>query len=136
MSQKLQVFKCDSCGSIFEALHASDCDPSCCGKPMRALAENSTDAAKEKHVPVIEAKSDGVLVRVGSVAHPMEADHFIEWIELLVAAPTGASPRRIAPISSPAISRRLSSLSRQPRSGRASTATSMASGRLNKGGRE
>jgi superoxide reductase len=90
MSQKLQVFKCDSCGSIFEALHASDCDPSCCGKPMRALAENSTDAAKEKHVPLIEAKSDGVLVRVGSVAHPMEADHFIEWIELLVAAPDGS----------------------------------------------
>jgi superoxide reductase len=90
MSQKLQVFKCDSCGSVIEALHASDCDPSCCGKPMRALAENSTDAAKEKHVPVIETKSDGVLVRVGSVAHPMEADHFIEWIELLVPASDGS----------------------------------------------
>ncbi len=84
MSQKLQVLKCDSCGSVVEAIRPSDCDPSCCGKPMRALAENSTDAAKEKHVPVIEARPGGVLVRVGSVAHPMEADHFIEWIELLV----------------------------------------------------
>ena len=90
MSIKLQVYKCDSCGSIVEALHASDCDPSCCGKTMRALSENSTDAAKEKHVPVIEAKGDGVLVRVGSVAHPMEADHHIEWIELLVPASDGS----------------------------------------------
>jgi superoxide reductase len=56
---------------------------------MRLLAENTTDAAKEKHVPVIEHRSDGVLVRVGSVAHPMEADHYIEWIELLVPASEG-----------------------------------------------
>jgi superoxide reductase len=90
MSQKLQVFKCDSCGNVLETLHASDCDPSCCGEPMRALAENSTDAAKEKHVPVIEAKGEGTLVRVGSVAHPMEADHYIEWIELLIPAADGS----------------------------------------------
>jgi superoxide reductase len=87
---KLSVYKCDSCGSVVEALHGSDCDPSCCGKPMRALAENSTDAAKEKHVPVIEARPDGVLVRIGSIAHPMEADHYIEWIELLVPASDGS----------------------------------------------
>jgi len=90
MSQKLQVFKCDSCGSVVEALRSSDCDPSCCGKPMRALAENSTDAAQEKHVPVLERRSDGILVKVGSVAHPMEADHYIEWIELLVPAADGS----------------------------------------------
>jgi superoxide reductase len=90
MSKKLQVFKCDSCGSVVEALHPSDCDPSCCGKPMRALAENSVDAAKEKHVPVLEAKGGGTLVRVGSVAHPMEADHYIEWIELLLPAADGS----------------------------------------------
>ncbi len=89
MSQALQVFKCDSCGSVVEALHASDCDPSCCGKTMRLLAENTSDAAKEKHVPVLEHRSDGILVRVGSVAHPMEADHYIEWIELLVPASAG-----------------------------------------------
>jgi superoxide reductase len=91
MAQKLQVFKCDSCGSIIEALHASDCDPVCCGKPMRLLSENTTDAAKEKHVPVIEVKPDGILVRVGSVAHPMEPDHYIEWIELLVSAADGSA---------------------------------------------
>jgi superoxide reductase len=90
MAKKLQVFKCDSCGSIVEALHESGCDPVCCDKPMRLLAENSTDAAKEKHVPVIEAHADGTLVKVGSVAHPMEADHYIEWIELLVYAADGS----------------------------------------------
>ncbi len=89
MAKKTQVFKCDSCGSVVEVLRGSDCDPSCCGKTMAALAENSTDAAKEKHVPVIEAKGDGLLVHVGSVAHPMEADHFIEWIELLVPGADG-----------------------------------------------
>jgi superoxide reductase len=91
MSQKLQVFKCDSCGSVVESLRASDCDPSCCGKTMRALAENSTDAAQEKHLPVIERRPDGVLVRVGSAAHPMESDHYIEWIELLVPPASGAA---------------------------------------------
>lgn len=89
MAKKLQVFKCDSCGSMVEVLHESGCDPVCCGAPMRALAENSTDAAKEKHVPVIEATSEGTLVKVGSVAHPMEAEHYIEWIELLVLASDG-----------------------------------------------
>ena len=90
MAKILQVFKCDSCGSIVEAIHGSECDPVCCDKPMRLLAENSTDAAKEKHVPIIEVKPDGVLVRVGSVPHPMEADHYIEWIELLVPAADGS----------------------------------------------
>ena len=90
MSKKLQVFKCDSCGSVVEGLRESDCDPSCCGKTMRLLVENGTDGAKEKHVPVIERRNDGVLVKVGSAAHPMEADHYIEWIELIVTGADGA----------------------------------------------
>jgi len=89
MAKKRQVFKCDLCGSVVEALHESGCDPVCCGKPMRLLAENSSDGAKEKHVPVIEAVADGTIVKVGSVAHPMEADHFIEWIELVVPGAGG-----------------------------------------------
>jgi superoxide reductase len=75
---------------MVEVLRESGCDPSCCGAPMRGLVENSTDAAKEKHVPVIEARDGGLLVRVGSAAHPMESDHYIEWIELLVPG-VGAS---------------------------------------------
>jgi superoxide reductase len=90
MAKKMQVFKCDLCGSIVEALHESDCDPVCCGKPMRLLAENTSEGAKEKHVPVLEAKAEGTLVKVGSVAHPMEADHYIEWIELVVPGADGS----------------------------------------------
>jgi superoxide reductase len=86
MAKILQIFKCDTCGNVVESLRDSECDPSCCGKPMRLLVENTTDAAKEKHVPVIEHRSDGTFVRVGAVPHPMEADHYIEWIELLIPA--------------------------------------------------
>ena len=55
----------------------------CCGEPMEAVAENSTDAAQEKHVPVVEAIDGGYKVTVGSVNHPMEEKHYIEWIELI-----------------------------------------------------
>ena len=50
---------------------------------MNLLAENTVDAAKEKHVPVVEKTPDGVKVKVGSVAHPMEENHYIEWIEII-----------------------------------------------------
>jgi superoxide reductase len=83
MATRNQVFKCEKCGSMVAILKGTDCDPSCCGQPMKALVENTTDAAKEKHLPVLEKTADGFKVRVGSVAHPMDADHFIEWIELL-----------------------------------------------------
>jgi superoxide reductase len=65
-----------------EVLHAGDGEMVCCGQPMKRLAENTTDAAKEKHVPVIEKIPGGYRVKVGSVAHPMEEKHYIEWIEL------------------------------------------------------
>ena len=55
----------------------------CCGKPMILLQENTTDAAQEKHVPVVEKTADGYRVKVGSVEHPMLDEHFIQWIELL-----------------------------------------------------
>jgi len=84
MSELLQVFKCESCGEMLEIVHASGCSPVCCDKPMKLLVENTTDAAKEKHVPVIERSAEGIKVTVGSVPHPMESDHYIEWIELLV----------------------------------------------------
>ncbi len=90
MSELNQVFKCESCGNMAQILHASGCDPDCCGKPMKRLVENTTDAAKEKHVPVIERHADGVRVTVGAVAHPMESEHFIEWIELVADGGEGS----------------------------------------------
>ncbi|HBA60987.1 MAG TPA: desulfoferrodoxin [Elusimicrobia bacterium] len=83
MAEKREVYKCDACGNIVEVLHGGAGVLICCGADMREMVENTTDAAKEKHVPVIEKTDKGVKVKVGSVPHPMEEKHFIEWIELL-----------------------------------------------------
>ncbi|MBU2548592.1 MAG: desulfoferrodoxin [Proteobacteria bacterium] len=83
MAEKLDVYKCEACGHIIEVLHGGVGTLVCCDQPMKKLTENTTDAAKEKHVPVIEKTADGYKVMVGSVAHPMEEKHYIEWIELL-----------------------------------------------------
>lgn len=83
MANVLEVYKCELCGNIVEVLHAGGGELVCCGEPMKCLTENTVDAAKEKHVPVIERGADAVTVKVGSVAHPMEEKHFIEWIEII-----------------------------------------------------
>ncbi len=84
MAEKLQVYKCEACGNIVEVLHAGAGELVCCGSPMKLYEENTVDAAKEKHVPVVEKIADGVKVSVGSVAHPMEDKHYIEWVEVIV----------------------------------------------------
>jgi superoxide reductase len=81
--EKNQVFKCNVCGNIVELLHVGGGTLVCCGQPMQLLQENSVDASKEKHVPVIEKTKNGVKVKIGSVPHPMETMHFIEWIEII-----------------------------------------------------
>ncbi len=83
MAEKLQVYKCEVCGNIVEVLHGGVGELVCCGQPMTLLTENTVDAAKEKHVPVIEKVAGGYKVKVGAVAHPMEEKHHIEWIELI-----------------------------------------------------
>ena len=83
MTQKNEVYKCDLCGAIIEVLHAAAGELVCCSQPMKLLAENTVDAAKEKHVPVIEKVDGGYKVAVGSVPHPMEEKHYIEFIELI-----------------------------------------------------
>ena len=83
MTERLQVYRCEVCGNIVEILHAGKGQLVCCGKPMKLMKENTVDAAKEKHVPVIEKTDKGYRVKVGTVAHPMEEKHYIEWIELV-----------------------------------------------------
>jgi len=83
MPKCLEVYKCALCGNIVEVVHAGGGELVCCGEPMGQLTENTVDAAKEKHVPVIEKVAGGYKVTVGSVAHPMEEKHYIEWIELV-----------------------------------------------------
>lgn len=83
MTEQLQVYKCEVCGNIVEVLHEGAGELVCCGEPMKLLVEGAVDAAKEKHVPVIEKTAGGIKVKVGSAPHPMEEKHFIEWIEVI-----------------------------------------------------
>lgn len=83
MTERLQVYKCEKCGNIVEVLHAAGGELVCCGEPMKLMLENTVDAAREKHVPVVEKTGAGIKVKVGAVAHPMEEKHYIEWIELV-----------------------------------------------------
>ena len=83
MAEKLEVYKCEACGNIVEVLHGGAGELVCCGAPMVLLAENTTDAATEKHVPVVERVEGGVTVKVGEVPHPMVEKHYIEWIEII-----------------------------------------------------
>jgi superoxide reductase len=86
MSQLREVYKCEACGNIVEIVHAGKGELQCCGQAMKLLKENSVDAALEKHVPVLSLNGTTSTVKVGSVAHPMDPDHYIEFIELLTAA--------------------------------------------------
>jgi len=81
--EKLQIYKCSLCGNIVEVVHVGGGTLVCCGKEMNLLTENTTDAAQEKHVPVVEKVDGGYKVKVGSVAHPMEDKHLIQWIQLI-----------------------------------------------------
>lgn len=83
MAKLNEIYKCNLCGNIVEVLHAGPGALVCCNERMVLMTENTVDASKEKHVPVIEVGSDSITVKVGSVAHPMEAAHYIEWIELI-----------------------------------------------------
>ena len=83
MTEKKEIYKCEICGNIVEVLHGGAGKLVCCGEEMKLLSENTVDASKEKHVPVIEKTDKGFLVKVGSIPHPMEEKHYIEWIELI-----------------------------------------------------
>ena len=82
MAVRLEIYKCNLCGNIVEVLDGGDGELICCGQAMEKLIEKTDDQGKEKHVPVIEKVDGGIKVTVGSIAHPMEQNHYIEWIEL------------------------------------------------------
>jgi len=84
MAERMEVYKCDVCGNIVEILVGGKGQLVCCNEPMKQMKENTVDAAKEKHVPVIEKAANGFKVKVGSVPHPMEEKHYIQFVELIV----------------------------------------------------
>ncbi len=82
MTKRLQVYKCEICGNIVQVLHAGKGELVCCNQPMKLLEEKTEEQGREKHVPVAEKTDKGIKVEVGSVPHPMEEKHYIEWIEV------------------------------------------------------
>tara|TARA_Y100000031_G_C8215815_1_gene383269 strand:+ start:707 stop:1084 length:378 start_codon:yes stop_codon:yes gene_type:complete len=83
MAAVKRVYKCNLCGIIVEVLHAGEGELVCCEEPMELLQEKTSDVGLEKHVPVIETTASGIKVKVGSVPHPMEEAHYIEWVEVI-----------------------------------------------------
>jgi len=87
-TEMLEVYKCEVCGIVAEVLDGGG-ELICCGQPMVRMSEKGiADGGKEKHVPVIETTDNGIKVKVGSAAHPMEPDHFIQWIEVVADGQT------------------------------------------------
>jgi superoxide reductase len=84
MPQKMEIFRCDVCRNMVEVTHGGQGELVCCGQPMEQLTPKTQDQGHEKHVPVIDRREDGYVVRVGANPHPMEPDHHIEWIELVL----------------------------------------------------
>jgi superoxide reductase len=99
MAKQLEIYKCDICGNIVEVLHGGPGQLVCCGKPMRLFEEKATEEGNEKHLPVIEDTPKGIKVKVGSIPHPMEEKHYIEWIR--VVSPEGVMRKFLAPGEKP-----------------------------------
>lgn len=99
MAKKNEIYKCEKSGLMVEVLQDAEGTPMCCGEPMKLLRENTTDGAKEKHVPVVEKNEGGYRVTVGSVEHPMTDAHYIQWIELVT--PTGVLRHNLTPQDKP-----------------------------------
>lgn len=78
----MKFMQCRHCGNIVAFVHEVQPNIICCGEPMRELKPNTSDGAKEKHVPVVRVDGTKVTVTVGRVEHPMTEDHWIEWIVL------------------------------------------------------
>lgn len=99
MAKKNEIYKCEKSGLMVEVLQDAEGTPMCCGEPMKLLRENTTDGAKEKHVPVVEKIEGGYRVTVGSVEHPMTDAHYIQWIELVTS--TGVLRHNLTPQDKP-----------------------------------
>lgn len=83
MTKRLQIYKCEVCGNMVEMIHEGIGQLVCCGQPMKYYEENRVEASQEKHLPVVEKIEGGFKVKVGSIPHPMEEKHFIEWVEVI-----------------------------------------------------
>lgn len=88
MTKRLQIYKCEICGNMVEIIHEGAGQLVCCNQPMKLYEENTVEASREKHIPVVEKIEGGFRVKVGSIPHPMEEKHYIEWIEVIADGKT------------------------------------------------
>ena len=79
---EMQFFRCSICGQIVAVVKKTGSPLVCCGKDMEELIPGVTDASHEKHIPVFTVEGNKVSVRVGSTAHPMLPEHYIEWVAI------------------------------------------------------
>ena len=114
MAKLKKIYRCNHCGNIVEVLHEGSGTLVCCGEAMQLLEEKTVkEEGKEKHAPIIEKTAEGVKVKVGSVEHPMTAEHFIEFIQIIADGKTytqylkpGDKPESIFNISAKKIAAR------------------------------
>lgn len=83
MTQINQIYRCNICGNMVEMVHSGAGQLVCCGQPMELLEGKTKDEGLEKHSPVLERAGNVLKIKIGSIAHPMENSHFIEWIEVI-----------------------------------------------------
>ena len=103
MTKENEIYKCEICGNIVEVVHQGVGELVCCGQAMKLMKENTEDAAQEKHVPIVERDGNKVTVKVGSVAHPMETEHYIEWIEIKMVDAGRIAKRYLKPGDAPEV---------------------------------
>jgi len=96
-----KFYSCPDCGLIIEAIHDSGIAPSCCGMKMDELVPNTVEASGEKHIPAVTVEGNTVIVNVGSVDHPMQDVHYIEWVQLVTER--GSQRKRLSPGESPKV---------------------------------
>ena len=84
MTELKQIYKCNICGNITEVLNIGVGELICCGQPMELMQSKTEDIGQEKHLPIIKKTGDDTIIEVGSVLHPMDKDHYIQWIEVIV----------------------------------------------------
>lgn len=81
MTKRKEIYKCEICGNVVEILHEGQGELVCCNQPMKLQEENTEGEYAEKHAPIVEDDENDFLVKIGNIPHPMEDEHYIEWIE-------------------------------------------------------
>lgn len=84
MAKQNKIYRCEICGNIVQVVHSGGGTLVCCGKDMVELEEKNADEGLEKHVPVVSIEGNIATVKVGSVPHPMEDTHYIEFVQLII----------------------------------------------------